>query len=113
MMNDEVFTVCKIEERTVCPAHPGEILKGAYLEPARITITDFAETIGVSRKAVSEIINGHKRVTPEMALRFAAALSTTPGKWIQLQANYDLWQAAHAKLSILTKIVDNAKPSIL
>lgn len=100
----EVYPACPLEERTVSPAHPGEVLKGLYLDENHITITDFAKAIGVSRKAVSAIVNGRKSVTPEMALRFAAALGTRPGKWIQMQANYDLWQTAHAKPGLLDKI---------
>lgn len=98
------YPACRPEARAVCPSHPGSILKRQYLDELHITISDFAAQIGVSRKAVSAIVNGHKSITPEMALRLAAALRTTPNVWINLQANYDLWQAAHAKPGLLDKI---------
>ena len=78
------------------PAHPGRILKNLYLSPLGVTNTQLAETLGVSRKAVSTIVNEHKSVTPEMALRLSRAFpNTTPEFWLNLQRTYDLWQAAH------------------
>ena len=54
-----------------------------------------SEMLGVSRKAVSAIVNGHKSVTPDMALRLSRAFDTTADLWLNLQKNYDLWQAAN------------------
>jgi addiction module HigA family antidote len=76
------------------PTHPGEILKYDYLEPLKLSITQLAKVLGVSRKAMSAIVNERKSVTPEMALRLAQAFSTTPELWLNLQKNYDLWQVA-------------------
>ncbi|MFN5169944.1 MAG: HigA family addiction module antitoxin [Cyclobacteriaceae bacterium] len=75
------------------PPHPGEILKGDYLDPLDLTITDVADGLGIARKNLSAIINGHSGVSSEMALRLAEAFNTTPELWLNLQANYDLWQA--------------------
>ena len=76
------------------PTHPGTILKELYLEPLGITIADFAAGIGISRKTVSAIVNGHRRVTPEMAVRFAMALPTTNADmWLNLQNALDLYEA--------------------
>ncbi len=80
-------------KKTRRPNHPGAILYELYLDGIGITLKDFADNIGVSRKAISAIVNGHKRVTPEMALRFAKAFNTTPELWLNLQQNYDLWMA--------------------
>ncbi len=74
------------------PTHPGEILKYNYLEPLNLSVTKLADVLGVSRKAVSAIINERKSVTPEMALRLSRAFSTTPDLWLNLQHNYDLWR---------------------
>lgn len=73
------------------PAHPGEVLRELYLEPMGITITQAAEALGVSRKHISAIINGRAPVTPDMAMRLAAAFATEPELWVNLQAQYDLW----------------------
>ena len=54
-----------------------------------------SETLGVSRKAISQIINESKSVTPEMALRLSRAFTNTSAEfWLNLQKNYDLWHAA-------------------
>ena len=79
-----------------CPSHPGYILKMLYIKPSALTITKLAENLDVSRKAVSAIVNEHKSITAEMALRLAQAFpSSTPETWLKLQSNYDLWQAEH------------------
>jgi addiction module HigA family antidote len=75
------------------PAHPGRILKNMYIKPLGITITMLADTLNVSRKALSMIINEHKTVTTEMALRLSQAFDTTPDLWLNLQKNYDLFHA--------------------
>jgi len=75
------------------PAHPGNIIKEDYLLPLSITIKDMAETLGVSRKTLSKIINERGAVTPDMALRLSRAFDTTPDLWLNLQKNFDLWQA--------------------
>ena len=73
------------------PAHPGEILREMYLEPMKVTITQAADAMGVSRKHISAIVNGRVPVTPEMAMRLAAAFATEAAFWINLQAQHDLW----------------------
>jgi len=85
-----------MRNRRRCPSHPGRILKNLYLKPLSISNTKLAEKLGVSRKAISNIVNEHKSITPEMALRLAQAFpNSTPESWLNLQRNYDLWQTAH------------------
>ncbi len=87
-------------ERKRWPAQPGRILKNLYLTPIEISITDLAKRLGVSRKAVSAIINEHKSITPEMALRLSKAFpNSTPESWLNLQRNYDLWQTSHSNFA--------------
>jgi len=63
-----------------------------------ISVTKFAETLGVSRKAISQIINEHKSVTPEMAIRLSQAFPNTSAQfWLNLQNAYDLWQVRQEK----------------
>ncbi|MDI6789245.1 MAG: HigA family addiction module antitoxin [Thermodesulfobacteriota bacterium] len=78
------------------PTHPGKIVKEDYLAPLSITIKDLAELLGVSRKTLSKIINERGAITPDMALRLSRAFDTTPDFWLNLQKNYDLWQAETA-----------------
>ena len=77
------------------PTHPGGILRRQYLEPLSLTISELANTLGVSRKTLSKIVNEHGSITPDMALRLSKAFKTTPELWLTLQQNYDLWQASH------------------
>lgn len=81
------------------PTHPGEIIKGHYLEPLKISVSQLADRLEVSRKTVSKIVNGHGAVTPDMALRLSKAFKTTPELWMNLQRNHDLWQARREHLA--------------
>jgi addiction module HigA family antidote len=84
------------------PPHPGEILKELCLEPLGISITDAANSLGVSRKTLSELINGRSGISPEMAIRLAAAFNTSAESWWIQQMHYDLWRARqnHQELNI-------------
>ena len=75
------------------PIHPGEILIEMYLDPLGITITGLANNLGVARKTVSQLINGHMGVSAEMAIRLGKSFNTTPELWLNMQCNYDLWHA--------------------
>lgn len=81
-------------KRGMPPSHPGEILKEMYLEPLNITVTDLAANIGVARRTVSMVINGHSGISAEMALRLSKAFDTTPELWLNLQRAHDLWFAS-------------------
>lgn len=80
-------------KREMPPVHPGTVLKELYLEPLEISVTDFAGHIGVARRTVSLLVNGHSGVSAEMALRLSKALGTTPALWLDMQQKYDLWNA--------------------
>jgi addiction module HigA family antidote len=78
------------------PTHPGKIIREDYLKPLSMTINEFASVLGISRKTLSKIINERGAITPDMALRLSRAFNTTPDFWLNLQKNYDLWQAEHS-----------------
>lgn len=73
------------------PAHPGEVLR-EYL-PEEMSVTEAAERLGISRQALSAILNGRAGISAEMDLRLAQALGTTPGFWLRMQVQRDLWEA--------------------
>lgn len=75
------------------PPHPGEIIRELCLKPLGVSVSEAARALGVSRKAMSELVNGHVGVSPEMALRLSIAFDTTPESWMVQQAQYDLWKA--------------------
>jgi addiction module HigA family antidote len=74
------------------PAHPGELLSG-WLDDLGVTVTAFAEHIGISRVMLSRVLHGHAAVSADMDLRLSEALGTTPGHWLALQTQRDLWTA--------------------
>jgi len=76
------------------PPHPGEVLQDTVLAQGRITVSEFAKKLGVSRVALSRVVNARAAVSADMALRLAAALGGSAESWLQMQAAYDLWQAA-------------------
>jgi addiction module HigA family antidote len=78
------------------PTHPGKIIREDYLKPLSMTINEFASVLGISRKTLSKIINERGAITPDMALRLSRAFNTTPDFWLNLQKNFDLWQAEHS-----------------
>ena len=75
------------------PPHPGEILKEDYLVPLELSITEAASALGVTRQALSALINGRGGVSPEMSIRLSKAFNTTPQLWLNLQQQFDLWKA--------------------
>ncbi len=79
------------------PPHPGEILRELWLEPIGISVTEAARRLGISRKALSELLNGHTSVSPEMAVRLSIALKTSAKVWMNMQTNYDLWHVEQGR----------------
>lgn len=59
------------------PPHPGEVLKELCLEPIGLSVTEAADALGVSRKALSSILNGRAGISPEMAIRLSMAFGTS------------------------------------
>ena len=80
------------------PPHPGRILKEA-LESIPMSVTDFAAHIGVSRVALSRVINCRAGFTPEMSIRVSAAFGQGSGEiWFRMQNAYDFWQASQKQI---------------
>jgi len=73
------------------PAHPGEVLR-EYL-PENLAVTEAARRLGVTRQALSALLDGRAGVSAEMALRLEAALGTSAEMWLEMQAGYDLRKA--------------------
>jgi len=74
------------------PPHPGEVIR-KYL--GEMTVSAAAEHLGVGRVTFSRVLNGKAAVSPEMAVRLAAAFGTSsPEVWLRMQAKYDLWKIA-------------------
>ena len=79
------------------PPHPGRILKDA-LSNIPMSVTDFADHIGVSRVTLSRVINCRASITPEMSIKLSQAFGQpTSDIWFRIQGDYDFWQASRAK----------------
>lgn len=74
------------------PAHPGELLTG-WLDDLDVSVTAFSAHIGISRVMLSRVLHGHAAVSADMDLRLSEALGTSPGYWLALQIQRDLWTA--------------------
>ncbi len=75
------------------PPHPGEVIRGLCLEPLELSVTAAAEGLGVTRKTLSELLNGHSGVSPEMAIRLEKAGWSSADNWLRMQMSHDLWKA--------------------
>ena len=75
------------------PPHPGLSIRHDCLEPLRLSVTEAAKKLGVSRKQLSDVVNGHSGISPQMAIRLDKAFGGGANTWYRLQAAYDLAQA--------------------
>lgn len=91
------------------PPHPGETLREDILPALQLNVTQAAEQLGVTRAALSRVLNGRAAISPEMALRLEAWLGVENGGradlWIAEQAAYDLWKARKAGMPKLKRAV--------
>ena len=71
------------------PNHPGDIIRDC-LEELGVSVTEGAKALGVTRAALSRLINRKAGVSAEMAVRLEKAIGSTAGFWMRLQLNYDL-----------------------
>ncbi len=75
------------------PPHPGLTVKHDCLEPLGLTVTEAARLLGVSRRHLSDLVNCHAGISPEMAIRLAKAFGGSPEVWAGIQLDYDMAQA--------------------
>ena len=84
------------------PPHPGGIVKRQCIEPLGLSVTRAAEGLGVTRQALSDLVNEKAGVSTDMAIRLSKAFGSTPETWLAMQTAWDLWQARDraARLSV-------------
>ena len=75
------------------PPHPGKSVRVSCLDPLGLSVTEGAMVLGVTRQALSNLINGKTGISPQMAIRLSKAFGSTAETWIRMQAAYDLAQA--------------------
>lgn len=86
------------------PAHPGEVLRDGVFSTGEVTVTHAAKALGVTRVALSRVLNGKSAVSAEMAVRLGKWLNTGAEVWLNMQTQYDLWRAEHALKATVKKI---------
>ena len=82
------------------PPHPGIIVLQECIEPLGLTITDAAAALGVARNTLSELVNGKRGISPEMAVRLAKVFGGTEQGWLIQQAQYDLTQVRRDRIKL-------------
>jgi len=75
------------------PPHPGGLIRRQCLEPLSLSVTDAAKALGVTRQALSDLVNERAGVSVEMAIRLSKAFGSSPETWLGMQMAHDLWQA--------------------
>jgi antitoxin HigA-1 len=89
------------------PVLPGEMLLEEFLKPLNLTQKAFANHIEVDIKTVNRLIQGHTAMTPELAVKFAAAFSMSAEFWLNLQHAVDIWKV-HQRAKRLPKPIIKA-----
>ncbi len=80
-----------LNKRKRRPTHPGELLREETLPATGLTQTELAARLGISRRALSELLHERRGVTPDLAHRLARVFATTPEFWLRLQQAVDIW----------------------
>ncbi len=74
------------------PSHPGRVLKGLVLDPYGLSITEAAKLLNMPRSALSEIVNGRRKISAQVAIKIAKVFNSRAGHWLDMQTAYDLWE---------------------
>ena len=77
---------------TMTPSHPGDFIRTEVIEELGLSVTRAAEILGVRRATLSEVLNGHAALSPEMALRIEKAFDISMDLLLRMQAWYDASQ---------------------
>ncbi len=86
------------------PPHPGEVLNESHLKELRLSISESAKMLGISRKHLSNIVNGKASITADVAKRLEALTGSSAQMWLNMQAGYDLWQLRDTDYSQIQKV---------
>ena len=73
------------------PPHPGQVINRQCLDPLKLTVTEAAKGLGVSRNTLSMLLNGRLGISTEMAIRLSQGFGGSPESWLWQQLQYDLW----------------------
>jgi antitoxin HigA-1 len=82
------------------PPHPGLVVLQECIEPSGLSITNAAAALGVTRNTLSELVNGKRGISPEMAVRLSKVFGGTEQGWLVQQAQYDLAQVRRDRIKL-------------
>ena len=82
------------------PPHPGSVVLSECIQPLGLTITQAARALGVTRTTLSELVNGKRGISPEMAIRLSQVFGGSAQSWITQQAHYDLAQIPAGRIQL-------------
>jgi addiction module HigA family antidote len=82
------------------PPHPGRVVLQECIEPLGLTITEAAEALGVTRVTLSELVNGRRGISPEMAVRISKVFGGSAESWLVQQAQYELAQVKADRIKL-------------
>jgi addiction module HigA family antidote len=85
------------------PPHPGRIVRDECLEALGLTVTEAAKGLGVTRQALSDVVNEKAAISVDMAMRLSKAFGSNPETWLGMQMAYDLWQARKRMRSLAVR----------
>ena len=93
-----------LRNKKMKPSHPGELIKEIILPELGITQSEFAKKLAVSRRTVNELLNKHRPITQDMAIRLSRLIGSSPSFWLRMQQAVDLWLLEHSDLNKHTNI---------
>ena len=82
------------------PPHPGVVVLRECIEPSGLTVTQAAAALGVTRNTLSELVNGKRGISPEMAVRIAKVFGGTEEGWLIQQAQYELAHVRRDRIKV-------------
>jgi len=82
------------------PPHPGTIIYEECVEPLGLSITDAAAALGVTRNTLSELVNGKRGISPEMAVRLEKVFGGSAESWLVQQAQYELAHVERSRIKL-------------
>lgn len=94
------------------PSHPGEIIREC-IEGLGLTVTNAAGALGITRAALSRVLNAKAGVSPEMAVRLSKAFGSSAGFWLRLQLNFDLAKIEKKASKIRVRRIESAEQPAL
>jgi addiction module HigA family antidote len=97
-----------VREPQMSPVHPGEMLRDEVLPALKLSVSETARQLGVSRQTLHRIMAGTHSITPEMAVRIGKFCGNGPGLWLRIQQRYDLWHVEQRLRNEIEKIPTRA-----